>query len=44
MGSSDDELYGYGQDRRYSEWTWPDVMVYGLDMGRRSGVLTGHGQ
>ena len=43
MGSRDGVLSGYGQ-KSYTDWTWPDDMVYRLDLGIRGGVLTEHGQ
>ena len=44
MGSRDGVLSRYGQERWYSEWTWPDGMVYRLDLRRKGGALTGRGQ
>ena len=42
MESKYDVLSGYGYER-YSDRTWPDDMVYRLDLGKRGGrVLTGH--
>ena len=35
---------GYEQERWYSNWTWPDEMVYSLDLCRGGGLLTWHCQ
>ena len=35
-------LIEHEQEIWYSDWTWAAQMLYGQDMGRTLGILTGH--